>query len=86
MTREDAEGTTETAACRFWIVSLTVTRRPFCWGISNGHDAKAKDCQRTQSIVAFEISSPTFFGDKPRGPILGASVAEAPISPPVALK
>lgn len=29
MTREDAEGTTETAACRFWIVSLTVTRRPF---------------------------------------------------------
>lgn len=36
MTREEAEGTTETWACRFWMVSLTVTRRPFClWGISN---------------------------------------------------
>lgn len=30
MTREEAEGTTETAACRFWMVSFTVTRRPFC--------------------------------------------------------
>ena len=29
MTRDDAEGTTETWACRFWMVSLTVTRRPF---------------------------------------------------------
>ncbi|KAI1645749.1 uncharacterized protein F4817DRAFT_168813 [Daldinia loculata] len=29
MMREDAVGTTETAACRFWIVSFTVTRRPF---------------------------------------------------------
>ena len=29
MTREEAEGTTETAACRFWTVSWTVTRRPF---------------------------------------------------------
>jgi hypothetical protein len=29
MTREEAEGTTETAACRFWIVSCTVTRSPF---------------------------------------------------------
>ena len=47
---------------------------------------KAKIVQRTQSPVAFAISSPTFFGDKPRGPILGASVAEAPTSPPVALK
>lgn len=27
---DDAVGTTETAAWRFWIVSLTVTRRPFC--------------------------------------------------------
>lgn len=26
MTREEADGSTETAACRFWIVSLTVTR------------------------------------------------------------
>lgn len=30
MTRDEAVGTTETAACRFWMVSLTVTRRPFC--------------------------------------------------------
>lgn len=30
MTSEEAEGTTETAAWRFWMVSLTVTRRPFC--------------------------------------------------------
>lgn len=29
ITREEAEGTTETAAWRFWMVSLTVTRRPF---------------------------------------------------------
>jgi hypothetical protein len=29
MTSDEAEGTTETAACRFWMVSLTVTRRPF---------------------------------------------------------
>ena len=29
MTRDEAEGTTETAACRFWIVNFTVTRRPF---------------------------------------------------------
>lgn len=29
MTREEAEGTMDTAACRFWIVSWTVTRRPF---------------------------------------------------------
>ena len=30
MTSDEAEGTTDTAACRFWIVSLIVTRRPFC--------------------------------------------------------
>ena len=29
ITREDAEGTTATCACRFWMVSWTVTRRPF---------------------------------------------------------
>jgi len=29
MTREEAEGTTATVACRFWIVSWTVTRKPF---------------------------------------------------------
>jgi hypothetical protein len=42
--------------------------------------------ERTQSPVAFAMSSPTFFGDRPRGPILGASADEAPTSPPVALK
>uniref|UniRef100_A0A1L8D6Z4 Uncharacterized protein n=2 Tax=Nyssomyia neivai TaxID=330878 RepID=A0A1L8D6Z4_9DIPT len=35
-----------------------------------------------QSAVALAISSPTFFGDRPRGPILGASVDVAPTSPP----
>ena len=40
----------------------------------------------TQSPVAFAISSPTFFGDKPRGPIFGARAEDAPTSPPVALK
>ena len=39
----------------------------------------------TQSPVALAISSPTFFGDRPRGPILGARAEEAPTSPPVAL-
>ena len=38
----------------------------------------------TQSPVALAISSPTFLGERPRGPILGARVAEAPTSPPVA--
>ena len=68
ITRDEADGTTDTAACRFWIVSLTVTLRPF------------------QSPVALAISSPTFFGERPRGPIFGARVAEEPTSPPVALR
>jgi len=42
--------------------------------------------KHTQSPVALAISSPTFLGDKPRGPILGARAEEAPTSPPVALK
>lgn len=29
MTNEEAEGTTEQTACRFWITNCTVTRRPF---------------------------------------------------------
>lgn len=41
---------------------------------------------RTQSPVALAMSSPTFFGDSPRGPIFGARADEAPTSPPVALK
>jgi hypothetical protein len=42
--------------------------------------------RHTQSTVAFAISSPTFLGDRPSGPILGARADEAPTSPPVALR
>ena len=38
----------------------------------------------TQSPVAFAMSSPTFLGDRPNGPIFGASADDAPTSPPVA--
>jgi hypothetical protein len=37
-------------------------------------------------MVAFWISSPTFLGDKPKGPILGANAEADPISPPVVRK
>jgi hypothetical protein len=92
MTRDEAEGTTLTAACRFWMVNLTVTRRPFCEEKNRVSNAAylqkffpiAVVGGHTQSPVAFAISSPTFFGERPRGPILGASVAEEPTSPPVA--
>ena len=36
-----------------------------------------------QSPVALAMSSPTFFGDRPRGPILGVRADVAPTSPPV---
>merc|ERR1711931_198079 len=39
-----------------------------------------------QSDVAFAMSSPTFFGDNPSGPILGAKEDVAPTSPPTTLK
>ena len=39
-----------------------------------------------KSLVALAMSSPTFFGDKPRGPIFGANAEDAPTSPPTALK
>lgn len=32
------------------------------------------------------MSSPTFLGDKPKGPILGANAEADPISPPVVRK
>lgn len=41
---------------------------------------------RGSTYVALAISSPTFLGDRPRGPILGARADEAPTSPPVALR
>merc|ERR1712168_1717112 len=62
--KDDADGTTETCACRFWMVSLTVILSPF------------------QSPVALQISSPTFLGERPSGPILGANEEVAPTSPP----
>ncbi|KAH3662845.1 hypothetical protein OGATHE_004421 [Ogataea polymorpha] len=37
-------------------------------------------------VVALAMSSPTFFGDRPRGPIFGARAEEAPTSPPTALR
>ena len=39
-----------------------------------------------QSMVAFWISSPTFFGERPRGPSFGARAEAEPISPPTAFK
>lgn len=42
--------------------------------------------KRTQSPVAFAISSPIFLGERPSGPILGARADWAPTSPPVALR
>merc|ERR1711955_181539 len=37
-----------------------------------------------QSPVALAMSSPTFLGDRPKGPIFGGSVDVAPTSPPTA--
>merc|ERR1719237_1929662 len=37
-----------------------------------------------QSIVAFWMSSPTFLGERPRGPIFGASDEAEQTSPPTA--
>jgi len=48
------------------------------------HHCSVPGRMHTQSPVALAISSPTFLGDRPRGPILGASADEAPTSPPVA--
>ena len=84
MTSDDAEGTTETAACRFWMVSFTVTRRPFYFEGKHIARLRAQFIMHTQSPVALAMSSPTFLGDSPRGPIFGASADEAPTSPPVA--
>ncbi|CAO2602536.1 hypothetical protein LEMLEM_LOCUS11266, partial [Lemmus lemmus] len=39
-----------------------------------------------QSPVALAMSSPTSFGDRPRGPILGTKANVAPTSPPVHLR
>lgn len=69
------------------MVSLTVTRRPFCKCCQPLHlHAEMVLEQLTQSPVALAISSPTFLGERPRGPIFGARADEAPTSPPVALR
>merc|ERR1712044_95919 len=65
---DEAEGTTDTLACLFWMVRQQVIFSPF------------------QSCVALAMSSPTFFGDRPNGPIFGARVEVAPTSPPTALR
>jgi hypothetical protein len=36
--------------------------------------------------VAFWMSSPTFLGERPSGPTLGASAEAAPISPPIVFR
>jgi hypothetical protein len=153
--RDEAVGTTDTAAWRFWMVNLvcscvspmvlfrvsrkgatilrtylTVTLRPFCCcfrelssrikellsmvcipnrqlpakhslathprrvfaaSFSSQYSRQAGTWQG-QSLRGenqdqkhtFAISSPTFFGDRPSGPIFGARADEAPTSPPVA--
>lgn len=65
------------------MVSLTVTRRPF-YRIISIFLARQRIESHTQSPVALAMSSPTFLGERPRGPILGARAEEAPTSPPVA--
>uniref|UniRef100_K3W531 Uncharacterized protein n=1 Tax=Globisporangium ultimum (strain ATCC 200006 / CBS 805.95 / DAOM BR144) TaxID=431595 RepID=K3W531_GLOUD len=39
-----------------------------------------------QSLVALQISSPTFFGERPRGPTFGARAEAGATSPPTVLK
>ena len=90
MTSDDADGTTETCACRFWMVSLTVTRRPFQSPVAYKDGqlscSEAMDWKEGKRFGTFAISSPTFLGDRPRGPIFGASEEEDPTSPPCALR
>merc|ERR1719401_1970017 len=38
-----------------------------------------------QALVPFTISSPTFLGDMPRGPTLGARTDDGAVSPPYCL-
>ncbi|MPC95247.1 putative uncharacterized membrane protein [Portunus trituberculatus] len=44
----------------------------------------ARTLRPFQAVVALQMSSPTFLGDRPRGPTLGASEDVAPTSPPTA--
>ena len=88
MTKDDAEGTTETAAWRFWIVNCTVIFKPFqSWvplaissptflGDWNQGDNWFKECPN--DAVHMQLLT------RPNGPILGAKDEVAPISPPTA--
>lgn len=58
----------------------------FLWMCEQSGPYHWRSFVHTQSPVALAISSPTFFGERPKGPILGARAEEAPTSPPVALK
>lgn len=90
MTMDEAEGTTETAACRFWIVSWTVTRRPFqspvALAMSSPTFLGDYRSDRTQISVRRLLS--LFWHHppltRPKGPILGAKAADEPTSPPTA--
>lgn len=69
------------------LVSLTLPSRTRLSPTMAAQDECIKvrdEVVRTQSPVALAISSPTFLGERPRGPILGARAEEAPTSPPVA--
>lgn len=62
--------------------TLPVTTEKICL---SAHRSSHQHLRRS-TYVALAISSPTFLGDRPRGPILGARADEAPTSPPVALR
>jgi hypothetical protein len=84
MTIDDAEGTTETAACRFWIVSWTVTRRPFQSPVALAMSSPTflGDCRHFRQTISSLLPVPSL--TRPKGPILGAKAAEEPTSPPTA--
>jgi hypothetical protein len=88
MINEDAEGTTATWACRFWMVNWTVTRRPFqspvAFAISSPTFFGAYSGEKC--TLAFAKRNYPLRHTKPSGPTFGASADEAPTSPPVALK
>jgi hypothetical protein len=95
MINDEAEGTTATCACRFWMVSWTVTRRPFqspvafaissptffgaCFRQSKSFEMTGKEAVSFGSTTQVKMRH-----TKPNGPTFGASADEAPTSPPVA--
>lgn len=67
MTMDEAEGTTETAACRFWIVSWTVTRRPFQSPVALAMSSPTflGDYPGTRKKVASDACVPSWFAHHP---------------------